>query len=433
MSDKDIEIGIKTTGDTSGAEAVEKAVKQVGNAAEDAGKKAAAPVHDNEANLRGRAVAWAQLAEKLTQYGAAARTAAQNIEGLDKETKNLVENVGAATETVGGILSAVSQGFAAGGPIGAVVAAATKGVGEFVKAWGSAGAEIQKANEKSEQSVQMWQRLQNLKLKLPILEALEGANKLLDEQLQKMMRNARVAEADRGLEQANQEAGGSDAVRSGKTTPEAANALNLATSAENQIERIREKLTISANAQKLLEGKVAEAAADADTMAADSKDLAAKLEEAKTLAAAAKKGAEALATDEQVAEKEIAEIKVKVEETAKNYQDAAFDALTQSVTQQRDALKAEVDRLGANASSGARASLEIWNEILADGKVRADELAKYAKAQGLLNGMVEKAHAEVMEGFLASESNYRALIESIRPVISRIRDLGEQMKEMPRW
>lgn len=415
----DIEINLMTKGDTSGAEAVEKSIKDVGEAAKDV-EKAATPVNDNEANLRGRAVAWAQVGEKLREYGASARQAAGEMEGLDQETQKLVEKVGAATETVGGYLSTISQGFAAGGPIGAVLAAASTGVGDFIKAWGSAGTEIDKANKKSEESVVMWQRLQQLKINLPIVEALETANRLLDDQLEKLERNARVAESARALDQARQESAGADAVRSGSQTPEGAAASNLELASNNQIAAIQDKLNIATAAQAELESAANTLKEQIDRGLVDSKDLPKKIEELNSLEAKARQGAQKLIDDKQIGENQIATIREKTEEQAKQFGDAALDALTQSTIKQRDALKAEVDRLGVNASAGARASLAILDGILQDGQVRAEELKKYSEAQGRLNGMFEKSNAAVLEGFAAGERNLNAIIDKIEPMLRRL-------------
>jgi len=421
MADIDIKIG--TTGDPAGAEVVEKSIKKVGEELDVVNKKTTeTAVRDNEANLRGRAIEWAKVGEKIREYGAAAREAAGNIEGLDKETQQLVEKVGAATETVGGYLSTISQGFAAGGPIGAVVAGATKGVGDFIKAWGEAGTEIDKANTKSLESVEMWKKFQQLKLNLPLVEALETANRLLDDQLEKMRRNARVAESERALEQAKQESAGADAVRSGNQTVQGAEAANLETSVNNQVAAIREKLATATAAQAALTSGAARliTAGEAGILVEGFDNLDAQLKAGKTLQDKAIEAMKTLNDDTRIGENEIARIKVQSTEQVKQLGEAQLDALTQSVTQQRDALKAEVNRLGANATSGARDTLAILEQILEKDGVRADELGKYAEAQGRLNGMAEKNNAAVLEAFRTAERNAAAFQSGIQAVQSRL-------------
>lgn len=413
MSDKDIEIKIATTADTTGAKEVEDSLKKVG---EDSRQQNAT----EEILARGKALAWAQAADKIQQYGVLLRNLKSETSGLSEEQTHLANVAGEAAETIGGVVSAVGQGFAAGGPIGAILAGTVSGLGLVLKAANDADKAINSAEDASKRSVDYWRQLQNLKLKLPIADAAEEANRLLDEQLQKMIRNARVAESSRGLDQARQESAGADAVRSGSQTAQGAAAVNLATSVNNQVAAIQEKLEIAAKAQAKLQSDADKAAADAGTLAEGSKQQADKLAEAKALQTDANTAMENLAADRSVADNTIAKINEKGEQHAKEIQDAAFGALTQSAQQERDALKQEVDRLGTNASAGSRASLAILDQILADGQVRADEMAKYAEAQGRLNGMMEKSNAAVLQGFQASENNAAAVIRIIAPIIQTL-------------
>lgn len=424
MSDKKVEIELTSTSNTKGAEEMKDAV----DAVKESTKKTEAEASESsrqqsaaeEIATRTKALAVAQAADKLQRYGEVLKNLKAETSGLSDEQVRLANVAGEAAEKIGGVVSSVAQGFAAGGPLGAIVAGAAFGLGEFLRAANEADKAVKAAEESSKQSVEYWKSLQNLKITLPIALAAEEANRILDEQLDKLVRNERVAQSARSLEQATQENAGSAAVRAGTQTEQGAEALNLATAAENQIEAINAKLTIANAAQRELKSRAEVAEADAQTLNADSLEQIKALEDAKKLQKEAATGAKDLADLTQIAEKSKAEIRGKFAEQIERSKAVTLDALTQSATQERDALKAEVDRLGVNASAGARASLAIWEEILADGKIRANELGRYHEAQGRLNGMMEKANSKVLEAFRRSEQIVQSYERDLDGVISRL-------------
>lgn len=145
--DKTTKIGITTTGDTSGAEKVEKSIFKI----EDAGKQAQRELDVEAAKQRQaldelddstqqvgesaketdeqlkrminieRAQVASQVAKSVAQIGSAVKNLANDIRGTDSELAETLDNSAVALDSVTGALSGAAQGFAVGGPFGAAV------------------------------------------------------------------------------------------------------------------------------------------------------------------------------------------------------------------------------------------------------------------------------------------------------------------------
>lgn len=134
MADKDITLGIGTTADTSGAEAVEESIKKVQKAGKDAaedGKRIARENRDNEAAEKRaaieRAVTFSELSRNIGQFGGALadkiKEAASEVEAFDKEAASALRNTAENVQEAVGAATALASGFASGGPLGLGVAA----------------------------------------------------------------------------------------------------------------------------------------------------------------------------------------------------------------------------------------------------------------------------------------------------------------------
>ena len=153
-NDKDITIGLKTVGDTSGAEDVKKSIFDV----EDAAKRAEREMDVLEVKRRQKtgeaqtdgggierqvgtiamlqkAQVVMQLAGQLEQIGPKFTEMAESVKGFDKELASTLETTGQVVSKTGEAASAIALGFAAGGPAGAAVGAATFAVKELAVAW----------------------------------------------------------------------------------------------------------------------------------------------------------------------------------------------------------------------------------------------------------------------------------------------------------
>lgn len=409
MGDQDIDFRLNTQADPAGADKVidkfdelKEKVVDLGEASEEAGKKSEKlETNDREANLRGRAVEWVKVGEAVKNYGALAVKAAGDLDGLDEKTKALVRSAGEGAEKVGGLVSSIAQGFAAGGPIGAILAGATQGVLEFVGAWGQAKAAAEDSDKAGQRAVDTWKALRELNGKLPLLDSMEQVNKLLDQELEKLQRNERVRQASSRADTAVSQEANAAAVAAGTKTQGQADAANLGDSFRQQAAAILKSLEIAKTAQNVLES-------EADNLAANSKagsvlegfaTLDAQLKATETKQAEVVAGAKRLADNLKIGEEQLRELEAKSQGAGREIGEAGLQALTEAVTNERDALKAEVDRLGSRASTGARSALAILEQILADGQLRADEVAKYNQSIGLLNRTQELNNAAVLEAF----------------------------------
>ena len=119
---EDIELLLKTTGDTTGAEEVEKSLKKVNTEVKQVGETAtkADPQLGQIVNL-GRAAAAAQLAQGIGKIGETIRGLGADFKGTDAKLASTLENSATALDSVTGALSGAAQGFAVGGPFGAAV------------------------------------------------------------------------------------------------------------------------------------------------------------------------------------------------------------------------------------------------------------------------------------------------------------------------
>ena len=119
---EDIELLLKTTGDTTGAEEVEKSLKKVNTEVKQVGETAtkADPQLGQIVNL-GRAAAAAQLAQGIGKIGETIRGLGADFKSTDAKLASTLENSATALDSVTGALSGAAQGFAVGGPFGAAV------------------------------------------------------------------------------------------------------------------------------------------------------------------------------------------------------------------------------------------------------------------------------------------------------------------------
>jgi hypothetical protein len=126
----DIEIRIKTTGETAGAEEVKESLKKIDTEVKSLGETSAKadPQLSQIVNL-GRAAAAVKIAESIGQISQAVRGMAGDLKSSDKDLSKTLENSATALDSVTGALSGAAQGFAAGGPLGAAVGAT---IGLFV-------------------------------------------------------------------------------------------------------------------------------------------------------------------------------------------------------------------------------------------------------------------------------------------------------------
>jgi hypothetical protein len=128
-NDKDINIGIRTTADTSGAEAAEKSIRNV----EDAVSGAESAMSEFEMITKAQVVA--KLGEQLQQIAPQFSAAAESVRGFDEGLADTLETTGQVVSKAGEAATAIASGFAVGGPAGAAVGAAIVAVKHLAGAW----------------------------------------------------------------------------------------------------------------------------------------------------------------------------------------------------------------------------------------------------------------------------------------------------------
>jgi len=378
---------------------VREEVEKITPAAEAAGKKMAdIGVKDSESNLRGRALAWAKIGEALNMYGAAATRAMGDMEGLDGETKQLIKTASEGAEKVGGLISAVAQGFAAGGPLGAITAGTAAGVGELFKAIIQTVGALAASDKAVERSVATFKKLQDLKGKLPLLDAMEAVNKQLDLELEKLVRNARVRESGRSLEQTQVEVAGKAAVVSGAQTQEVAAAQALVSQVRSQQEKIREDLAIAAQAQEDTQSDANFLKANAEAgvitegfQTLDDMFVAAKQKQSEATAAF-----KTLEDDRAIAANKLTELATSAGESFREIGAAATNSQTQAA---QDALAAALQKsaeLGGNISSNFQTLINDLTTVLADGVVKVNESPLVVDAINRMAGSVEAKDERVI-------------------------------------
>lgn len=432
MADNEQEILFRMTteGKTDGAEKVTEAITDTGEAARKAEKESREAAEEErrrgvETEIRQRVAAdgWAKVSAKLSEYGTLIKQHASELQGLSASQQQFISKTGEALEIAGGFGSAVATGFSRGGPIGAVVAGAVNAATQIYDAWKEVDTELDKVEQSIRNAGAAQQRLNEIKAKLPMAESAREASALLDEVYQKALRNERIRESERSLEQTQTDEAGRAGVASGAITDEQADARSQVKQFSLAGEDIVADLEVASQHLAKLKADAETARRDAGLMAEGSEDQTKKLEEAKNLQDQANELATKLEDDQKIAINKVRQLGTKAEGGAAEVADAGLDALTAAVAKERDALKAEVDRLGANASQGARASLQILEKILADGEVRADEVKAYSDAQGRLNGMAEKSNKAVMDAFMEGQKLQQAFSTELVRVKQKLSDM----------
>lgn len=142
MAEKTLDISIKTTGDTSGSEAVaqslgkvEPAARKAAAAADDVGKSGSDALDNIDQRTAGQS--FANLADTIAAAGGRMKALAKDVESLDPELAKTIGTFGNLAEKGGEAASTIAIGFAAGGPIGAGLAgltmAARSAAEEFIR------------------------------------------------------------------------------------------------------------------------------------------------------------------------------------------------------------------------------------------------------------------------------------------------------------
>lgn len=399
----DINFRLNTEGNTEGAEAVEKSIF----AAEDAAKSASRQADVDAVKAKQAVEVQRQQAESLREIADAQQRIilAGLADVLGKHTQQWKGMSPEIDLVIDGSKNFLNTLASTGDPVKASLALIGTAIGGVVTAYQEAekvAAGIAKREKEDLKNIAELRAQYAQQLRTENLSAFfRRETDELDEQEKVLERIVRLRASERELAAIEQRAAGAAAVDSGGS-PAAAAAANLQVQTANQVQSLLDDLA-----------KVNADVENARTLALDLKlkaqalnqpgnDAAAAIEASKA-ADEAQKALLELQADQPTRTVEIInQIQGVLTESDTLFRDLAasgLKGLTEVAARERDALQAEVDRLGANASSGAKSALAVLEKILADGQIRADEVAKFNEAQGLLNRQQELSNAAVLAAF----------------------------------
>ncbi len=417
----DIEIKLKTTGDTSGAEAVEKSLFKTRTEAEKAsdhadveiakGKQAAAVQREQAASLR--EIADAQQRIIAAQLAQAVGQVAEQFRGLNPEMDLAIS----------GAQNFLNVFATTGNPIVATLALTTTAIGGVVTAYRDAEKAVKEIAKNEKQSIKELadqRRDFAAQIRTENLTAFFQAElNALDKQEAVMRRMVELRASERGLAAAQQQAATSAAVAGG-ASPEGAAAGGLAAGLQGTIQDLTSKLTDAEAATKQLEERATTLVLKANALVENTDEQKAALQAAEEARAAAEESRAGLANFTQVTLNQIQTALVEAQAAGTEISAAGLAALTEAAVLQKAALQAEVDRLGTGASSGAKEALKTLAKVLEDGVIKPDELAKITDILSRVRASREAADTKVFEGFEALQKADEALVQQIQPAVDRI-------------
>lgn len=433
----DIEIKIKTEANTAGADEAKKSIFAIEEATKKVERQADVVAVKEKARA---AVTGAIAAEEIRLLGniadatqrVAAGQAVKQLAALGEEFKGLNPSVDFAIgglEKFGGVLASTGN---LGAALSALLVSAISGVAKAYADAEKQRKEIAKAEKESlkEHAILRAQfaaqiRTENLatffRTELTALEDQEAA----------LGRIARIKASERELAAAQQAASGQAAVAAG-ASPDAVAATNLAAATASKIAELEQTLTTGQATVDAANEKASDLTLKSNALAAQTgelgKEVVAAQEAAVTAASDARQAAKKAALDfeevQTVTRNEIESVVTASVAEAKNVSAAGLASITAAAVQERDALAAEVKKLGPAASQNAKSGLETLIKILEDGVIKPDELAKLADAMAHIRGTREASDKLVQDGFDALAKADTAFITVITPTVTR---LGETL------
>lgn len=372
----DIEIRLKTTGETAGAEEVKKSLFAVRDEAKKASDQADVDLvkskQSTAANQQEAASLQAVVDKQSQLLALELAKALQGISGKLKGISPELDLIVAGTENF------LATFAATGDPIKASLALIATSISEVVTAYMDAE---KQTKEIAKKEVEHLKKISDLRQNYATQVRTEGLTAFfsaelreLDKQEKTLARIVQLRASERELAAAKQASAGAAAVAGG-ASPEGVAAQALATGLQNSLAQLQDTLDAARQKTEKLE-------ADAITLDQLSKSLNENSDEQKsalTAAEAAKQTAEDARADFILfSDQNSAQMQTLVQEGQQAGIGITLEGLAAvrdaAVTQQTD-LKAEVDRLGRGASTQAKAALETLTKVLADGVIKPDEIA----------------------------------------------------------
>jgi hypothetical protein len=370
-NEQDILFRLRTEGETEGAEQVTEAIQDTGEAAKKAEKESRKAAEEERRRAEETATrqsdaveGWGRVAAKFSEYGALLKKHANELQGLSGSQQQFISKTGEALEIAGSFGTAVSEGFSQGGPIGAVVAGAVNAAGQIYQAWKETDAQLNKTEESIRNAGEASRRLGEMKTKLPMAEAAREASALLDEVYQKALRNERIRESERSLEQTQTDEAGRAGVASGAITEQQAEARSQMKQFSLAGEDIVSDLKVAADHLAKLKADVETAKRDAGLMAEGSEAQTKKLEEAKNLQDQVIELATKLGDDQKIAINKVRELAIKAEAGADEIGQEHLAALEDNARKLLNGLRSAGEESGKTLTQTQRSAFSNLEKLL---------------------------------------------------------------------
>jgi hypothetical protein len=420
----DIEIHLKTTGETSGADEVKKSIFKVRDEAKKAADQADVDlVRSKQATAANEQEAASLQAVVDKQGQLLALELAKALQGISGKLKGISPELDLIVTGTENFLATFA---ATGDPIKASLALIATSISEVVTAYMDAE---KQTKEIAKQEVEHLKKISELRqnyanqVRTENLTVFFSAElRELDKQEQAMRRITQLRASERELAAAKQASAGAAAVAGG-ASPEGVAAQALATGLQNSLAQLQDTLDAATAKTEKLES-------DAILLDQKSKALIENSDEQKaslTAAEAAQQKAEDSRADlTSFTATTLNQMQTLVEtgkSTGVEISTAGLEAIREAAVTQQTALKAEVDKLGEKSSSQARAALETLTKVLADGVIKPDEIAKVTDALNRVRSSRELADKSVQEGFETLTKATEAFSQTITPIVANIGNL----------
>lgn len=453
MADKELTVGLRATKDTDAidetikqVEELDKAGAEASKSLGDVGKNAEPEIEKTRKSLEGadetlqqmgnhvemlqrrtQALALVQLSRDVGQLGGRIKEIAA---GLDGELSASLKKVGTVVEETAGMMQGLANGFAAGGPLGAVVTGAGLGVAKLVDAYGDADKAMKAAEASANNAYEQWQKLQRLRAAMPNIDLAETYREEADETERQLRNLERISRLRQGLAGAGAEVLANDVTQArqqGQDTTGEEGALILARTTEqleNWNEQVKQaEVTFTLASQKL-------AAAQNELKAAATRDLPTeKLEEAVKLQEQMKADAAQAVDDMRALAQASREAVVDSHNTEMaGLKQTAVSGLAAVAAETRDEIAAYAAQSGQELSGVTRQGLASITKILADGIVRPEETASLVAAIQAIRTTREGADKEILALINRTMGAAEAITKEIPSLELRMQSLESQIK-----
>lgn len=278
-------------------------------------------------------------------------------------------------------------------------------------------------------------RLRDLTRQEFVAEAYEREAEALSRQVAAMERinalraaqgNAAAAMAQLNL--ANAQAGG------GNTTGE--QGAVLLAGAENQAQALAATLAqTEAKAQQAnqdflsIQAQLREVAASpfADANSPEWKALSERFDQA---AATREETQRDLENQRQIYQENLAALEATTAAGVASLRDGAENTLAQEASKALAAIQQKAAETGGQISYQAAASIAQLQEVLADGVIKPEEMARLTEAMGRLRSSREAADRQILEGLSRLEEAGRAVMQELPAIYGRIEGLSAQVSTL---